>query len=104
MTRPARVRPTRTRRPRVTTLPQLMATAVEANPSGIAVVFADAVSSSGHLTYAELDAASTRLARLLIDRGVGPEDLVAVGVPRSVESVVAVWAVAKTGAGFVPVD
>ncbi|WP_280186623.1 MULTISPECIES: AMP-binding protein, partial [Nocardia] len=81
-----------------------MATAVEANPTGTAVVFADAVSSSGHLTYAELDAASTRLARLLIDRGVGPEDLVAVGIPRSVESVVAVWAVAKTGAGFVPVD
>ncbi|MGV9337006.1 amino acid adenylation domain-containing protein, partial [Nocardia sp. NPDC003726] len=104
VTRPARVRPTRTRRPRVTTLPQLMATAVEANPTGTAVVFADAVSSRGHLTYAELDARSTRLARLLIDRGVGPEDLVAVGIPRSVESVVAVWAVAKTGAGFVPVD
>ncbi|MEU4345780.1 amino acid adenylation domain-containing protein, partial [Nocardia sp. NPDC023852] len=81
-----------------------MATAVEANPTGTAVVFADAVSSRGHLTYAELDARSTRLARLLIDRGVGPEDLVAVGIPRSVESVVAVWAVAKTGAGFVPVD
>ncbi|MEU1999730.1 amino acid adenylation domain-containing protein, partial [Nocardia gamkensis] len=81
-----------------------MATAVEAHPTGTAVVFADAVSSRGHLTYAELDARSTRLARLLIDRGVGPEDLVAVGVPRSVESVVAVWAVAKTGAGFVPVD
>src|SRR5690606_947696 len=34
----------------------------------------------------------------------GPEDLVAVGIPRSLESVLAVWAVAKTGAGFVPVD
>ncbi|WP_039795362.1 non-ribosomal peptide synthetase, partial [Nocardia araoensis] len=104
MTRPARVRPTRTRRPRVTTLPQLMATAVEANPSGAAVVFADATATLAELSYAELDEWSTRLARLLIDRGVGPEDLVAVGVPRSVESVVAVWAVAKTGAGFVPVD
>ncbi|UAK33253.1 non-ribosomal peptide synthase/polyketide synthase [Nocardia asteroides] len=104
MTRPARVRPTRTRRPRVTTLPQLMATAVEANPSGAALVFADATSTLAQLSYAELDERSTRLARLLIDRGVGPEDLVAVGVPRSIESVVAVWAVAKTGAGFVPVD
>ncbi len=81
-----------------------MATAVEANPSGTAVVFADAVRTRRDLSYAELDDASTRLARLLIDRGVGPEDLVAVGIPRSVESVVAVWAVAKTGAGFVPVD
>ncbi|WP_330252185.1 amino acid adenylation domain-containing protein [Nocardia sp. NBC_00565] len=104
MTRPARTRPVRTRQPRVTSLPQLMGTAVEANPDGIAVVFADATASIGQLTYAELDDRSTRLARLLIERGVGPEDLVAVGIPRSLDSVVAVWAVAKTGAGFVPVD
>ncbi|PPJ40061.1 non-ribosomal peptide synthetase [Nocardia nova] len=104
MTRPARVRPTRTRRPRVTTLPQLMATAVEADPTGTALVFADATTTLVELGYAELDERSTRLARLLIARGIGPEDLVAVGIPRSVESVVAVWAVAKTGAGFVPVD
>ncbi|MGW5520449.1 amino acid adenylation domain-containing protein, partial [Nocardia africana] len=104
MTRPARVRPTRTRRPRVTTLPQLMATAVEADPTGTALVFADATTTLAELGYAELDERSTRLARLLIARGIGPEDLVAVGIPRSVESVVAVWAVAKTGAGFVPVD
>ncbi|MFI6997607.1 amino acid adenylation domain-containing protein [Nocardia sp. NPDC050175] len=104
MTRPARVRPTRTRRSRVTTLPQLMATAVEANPSGIGVAFADATGTLTELSYAELDDRSTRLARLLIGRGIGPEDLVAVGIPRSIESVVAVWAVAKAGAGFVPVD
>ncbi|TLF82503.1 amino acid adenylation domain-containing protein [Nocardia cyriacigeorgica] len=104
MTRPARVRPTRIRRPRVTTLPQLLATAVEANPGGVAVTYADATTSLGSLTYAELDERSTRLAHLLIARGIGPEDLVAVGIPRSLESVIAVWAVAKTGAGFVPVD
>ncbi|PPJ04991.1 non-ribosomal peptide synthetase [Nocardia cyriacigeorgica] len=102
--RPARVRPTRIRRPRVTTLPQLLATAVEANPGGVAVTYADATTSLGSLTYAELDERSTRLAHLLIARGIGPEDLVAVGIPRSLESVIAVWAVAKTGAGFVPVD
>ncbi|MFE3188837.1 amino acid adenylation domain-containing protein [Nocardia sp. NPDC059240] len=104
MTRPVRQRPTRTRRPRVTTLPQLMANAAEANPSGLAVVYADAAATLGTLTYAELDARSTRLARLLIDRGIGPEHLVAIGIPRSLDSVVAVWAVAKTGAGYVPVD
>ncbi|WP_157535112.1 non-ribosomal peptide synthetase [Nocardia inohanensis] len=104
MTRPVRQRPTRTRRPRVTTLPQLMASAVEANPSGTAIVYADAAATLGTLTYAELDERSTRLARLLIDRGIGPEDVVAVGIPRSPESVVAVWGVAKTGAGYVPVD
>ncbi|MEU1430626.1 amino acid adenylation domain-containing protein [Nocardia sp. NPDC005746] len=105
MTRTARVRPTRTRRgPHVPTLPQLMATAVEANPGGTAVVLADADAALARLGYGELDERSNRLARLLIARGIGPEDLVAVGIRRSVESVVAVWAVAKTGAGFVPVD
>ncbi|MFC9438906.1 amino acid adenylation domain-containing protein, partial [Nocardia sp. NPDC057030] len=104
MTRPARVRPTRTRRSRVTTLPQLLATAVEANPSGVGVAFADATGTLAELRYAELDDRSTRLARLLIGRGIGPEDLVAIGIPRSIDSVVAVWAVAKAGAGFVPVD
>ncbi|WP_444980089.1 amino acid adenylation domain-containing protein [Nocardia mexicana] len=67
-------------------------------------MFADASATLAELSYAELDERSTRLARLLIERGVGPEDLVAVGIPRSVDSVVAVWAVAKAGAGFVPVD
>ncbi|MFI6870290.1 amino acid adenylation domain-containing protein [Nocardia sp. NPDC050406] len=104
MTRPVRQRPTRTRRPRVTTLPQLMGAAVEANPSGTAIVYADAATTLGTLSYAELDERSTRLARLLIDRGIGPEDLVAIGIPRSLDSVVAVWGIAKTGAGYVSVD
>ncbi|WKN59265.1 AMP-binding protein [Rhodococcus opacus] len=37
-------------------------------------------------------------------RGVGAESVVAVAVARSVESVLSVWAVAKTGAAFLPVD
>ncbi|MFE1593319.1 amino acid adenylation domain-containing protein [Nocardia sp. NPDC058705] len=104
MTRPVRQRPTRQRQPRVVTLPQLMAAAVEANPDGIALTCTDGSGAVASLGYAELDARSTQLARLLIDLGIGPENLVAIGAPRSIESVVAVWAVAKTGAGFVPVD
>ncbi|MFC8042751.1 amino acid adenylation domain-containing protein [Nocardia sp. NPDC057353] len=104
MTSSTRTRPTRTRRARLVALPQLMAAAVEANPGGTAVVFAGAERSYGSLGYAELDERSNRLARLLLDRGIGPGDLVAIGIPRSPESVLAVWAVAKTGAGFVPVD
>ncbi|PQP08519.1 amino acid adenylation domain-containing protein, partial [Rhodococcus opacus] len=56
------------------------------------------------LTYRELDEASNRLARVLLEAGVGAESVVAVAVARSVESVLSVWAVAKTGAAFLPVD
>ncbi|MFE6183003.1 amino acid adenylation domain-containing protein [Streptomyces sp. NPDC056465] len=62
------------------------------------------VSGDTALTYAELTTWSNRLARLLIRSGAGPETLVAVAVPRSVEMVVAVWAVLKAGAGYVPLD
>jgi nonribosomal peptide synthetase DhbF len=55
-------------------------------------------------SYAELNARANRLARYLISLGAGPEGLVAVAMPRSVEMVVAVLAVLKAGAGYVPVD
>ncbi|REE75822.1 non-ribosomal peptide synthase protein (TIGR01720 family)/amino acid adenylation domain-containing protein [Rhodococcus wratislaviensis] len=81
------------------TLPDLMSAAARQNPGGSALT-ADGRS----MTYRELDAESNRLARALLLRGVGPGALVALGVPRSALSVVSVWAVAKTGAAFVPVD
>ncbi|MEV0331556.1 non-ribosomal peptide synthase/polyketide synthase [Nocardia sp. NPDC050717] len=80
-------------------LPDLLAGAVAADPERIAVT-----DGERSLTYRELDRASSRLARVLIDGGVGPDDIVAVGIPRSVESVLAVWAIAKTGAAWLPVD
>ncbi|WP_405138638.1 amino acid adenylation domain-containing protein [Nocardia sp. NBC_01388] len=55
-------------------------------------------------TYRELDELSSQWARELIESGAGPGDFVLLAVPRSAESVLAVWAVAKTGAAFVPVD
>ncbi|GAA4471543.1 hypothetical protein GCM10023094_02390 [Rhodococcus olei] len=80
-------------------LGRMMANAAALNPSAPAVVF-DGVETS----YAELDRRSSRIARHLIARGLGAEDLVAVAVPRSDLSVLAAWAVAKTGAAFAAVD
>ncbi|WP_240960938.1 amino acid adenylation domain-containing protein, partial [Rhodococcus sp. A14] len=66
---------------------------------------ATAVSCEGvTVSYRELDERSNRLARALIRRGAGPDAFVAIGVPRSLEWVLSVWAVAKSGAAYVPVD
>ncbi|MGW4248975.1 amino acid adenylation domain-containing protein, partial [Nocardia sp. NPDC004722] len=81
------------------TYPDLIADAVAVDPAGPAVIF-----EGRSLSYGELDSRSNRLARLLIERGIGTEDLVAVAVPRSAESYYVEWAVSKTGAAFLPVD
>ncbi|MDH3024096.1 amino acid adenylation domain-containing protein [Gordonia alkanivorans] len=60
--------------------------------------------SGASLSYAALNERSNQLARWLTGRGVGPESLVALAIPRSVELLVAIWAVAKTGGAYVPVD
>ncbi|MFJ4656752.1 AMP-binding protein [Nocardia sp. NPDC088792] len=81
------------------TLPQLLIRAAAYNPEAAAVV-----SGAGTMTYRELAARVNRLARKLIERGIGPEDVVAVAMPRSPEWVVAVCAVAHAGAAFLSVD
>ena len=55
-------------------------------------------------TYRELEEASNRLAHLLVAHGAGPGERVALLVERSAEAVVAMLAVLKTGAAYVPID
>ncbi|KOG49416.1 non-ribosomal peptide synthetase [Streptomyces decoyicus] len=81
------------------TLPELFEARAARTPDAAAVLGADAA-----LSYAELNARANRLARYLLTRGVGPESFVAVALPRSTELVVALLAVAKTGAAYLPVD
>ncbi|MFE3542442.1 amino acid adenylation domain-containing protein [Nocardia sp. NPDC059177] len=94
------------RRPTGTLFGQLLTAAVESAAESIAVRYNPTGTPGGEcdLTYRELDEESSRLARELIDRGVGAGDVVAVAIARSVESVLAIWAVAKAGAAYVPVD
>ncbi|MFE9381464.1 non-ribosomal peptide synthase/polyketide synthase [Streptomyces sp. NPDC006855] len=64
-----------------------------------------AVGHAGHeLDYAELERRANRLAHLLIGRGVGPEQFVALALPRSADMIVALLAVLKSGAAYLPVD
>jgi len=59
---------------------------------------------AGELTYGQLNERANRLARYLIGLGAGPERLVALALPRGELAIVALLAVAKTGAGYLPVD
>ena len=79
--------------------PQLLAAAVAADPDAVAVL-----DGARGVSYRELDEWSTRLARVLIEAGVGPERAVGVAMDRCVELVVAWWAVIKAGGVYVPVD
>jgi amino acid adenylation domain-containing protein/non-ribosomal peptide synthase protein (TIGR01720 family) len=55
-------------------------------------------------TYREVEQAANRLAHMLAGQGVGPRQRVALLLPRSAEAIVAMLAVAKTGAAYVPID
>ncbi|WP_377273149.1 amino acid adenylation domain-containing protein [Peterkaempfera sp. SMS 1(5)a] len=68
-------------------------------PQAIAVVDAE-----GELSYAELNLRANRLAHALIARGLGPEDVVAMGLTRSAQQIVTILAIWKAGAAYLPVD
>jgi len=56
------------------------------------------------LSYAKLDARANQLARVLRERGVARGKLVGIALARKVDMLVAVLAVLKAGAGYVPLD
>ncbi|WP_291414537.1 non-ribosomal peptide synthetase [Actinophytocola sp.] len=81
------------------TWPAAFEAQVRRTPDAVALVC-----ESTTLTYAELNAAANRLARLLIARGVVAEDVVAVAMPRTPTLVVALLAVMKAAAAYLPLD
>ncbi|MFJ7471833.1 amino acid adenylation domain-containing protein [Peribacillus frigoritolerans] len=80
-------------------LPALLEERVSKYPHNTALVYEDT-----SLTYEELNKKANQLAHLLIAKGVGPEQFVALAMPRSLEMVVGLLAVLKAGAAYLPLD
>ncbi|MFF4553811.1 amino acid adenylation domain-containing protein [Streptomyces sp. NPDC001422] len=81
------------------TLPELFAEQAARTPAATAVTFEGTT-----MTYGELDTRATRMAYALRSRGVGPGDVVAVALPRSLDLMVTLYAVHKAGGAYLPVD
>jgi amino acid adenylation domain-containing protein len=82
------------------TLVELFEAQARLTPDAVALTFGGRV-----LTYAELDRASNRLARHLVARcGPGPEQRIGIALERSFDMVIALLAVLKSGAAYLPLD
>ncbi|MEI5101187.1 amino acid adenylation domain-containing protein [Streptomyces sp. PmtG] len=81
------------------TLAEAFETQAERTPDAVAVIAEDET-----LTYGEFNRRANQLAHWLVEQGAGPEQLVAVRIPRSVDLLLAVYAVVKAGAAYVPID
>src|SRR6476660_5977919 len=85
--------------PAPVSVPGLFAAQVARTPEAVAVSF-----EGRSVTYRELDEAANRLAHLLADRGAGPGECVVLLCSRSAEAIVAMVAVLKNGAAYLPID
>ncbi|WP_328973724.1 non-ribosomal peptide synthetase [Streptomyces sp. NBC_00239] len=81
------------------TLPGAFEAQAERTPDAVALI-----GEQETLTYAEFNRRANRLAHWLVEQGAGPEQLVAVRIPRSVDLMVAIYAVVKAGASYLPID
>ncbi|MCR8579272.1 non-ribosomal peptide synthetase [Streptomyces sp. Isolate_219] len=81
------------------TFPELFEARVRETPE------APAIESAGHSwTYEELNVRANRIAHWLIGRRIGPEDVVAVAMPRSAEQIAVLLGIMKAGAAYLPWD
>ncbi|CAN5600445.1 non-ribosomal peptide synthetase [soil metagenome] len=81
------------------TIADLLADRARVCPDDVALVF-----GAEQLTYAELDSRINRLTRRLLSSGAGPEQIVALALPRSIDMVVALFSVLCSGAAYLPLE
>ncbi len=90
---------TKTDYPKDKTISLLFEEQVERTPDNIAVVY-----EGNKLTYSELNDRANQLARLLRDKGVDSDSIVAIMVEHSLEMIVGIMGILKAGGAYLPID
>lgn len=72
---------------------------VKRNPDAVAVVTKDET-----LTYGSLNSKANVIANYLREQGVGANDIVGVIISRSIEMIIAIYAIMKAGAAYLPMS
>ncbi|MEC5271177.1 non-ribosomal peptide synthetase [Caldifermentibacillus hisashii] len=80
-------------------IPEWFEAKVQETPDAIAVVFND-----NSLTYKQLNDRANRLAHFLLEKGIDPEEPVGICLGKSLEMIIAILGVLKSGAAYVPLD
>jgi non-ribosomal peptide synthetase component F len=78
---------------------QLFEDQARKTPDSVAITF-----ENQSLTYTELNAKANQLARYLVKEGAGEGKIVAICVHRSIDLVIGLLAISKTGATYLPLD
>lgn len=89
--------------PRGKTVWQMFEEQVERTPQEEAVI-ARGDNHHSSVTYRQLNARANQMARLLRQRGIGPDELVGLMAVPSVEMAVGLWGILKAGAAYLPMD
>jgi len=90
---------TRAEYPNKNCIHELFETQVEKTPDSLAVVF-----ENQKLTYRELNQRANQLANYIQTLGAGPEIVIGISVERSVEMVVGLLGIMKSGSAYLPID
>ena len=86
--------------PKDKTIVQLFENQVLQTPNNIAVIYEDA-----QLTYEQLNKKANQLAhKLLYEHNIIPDDLVAISLERSLEMIIGIMGILKSGAAYLPID
>lgn len=85
--------------PRAATIHDLFEEQARQRPDSIALIF-----GARRLTYGELNCRANQLAHFLTGQGVLPGDRVAICLDRSIDAIVGILAILKSGAAYVPLD